>query len=85
MTIIKALKYEIAKSSERAIKKRSKQLKLTFLYKPVLNILNTSQYKKCSCVLTCLKSKMQILTYRPDFQNMQATGKKATKVANIWN
>ena len=28
---------------------------------------------------------MWILTYRPDLQNIQATGKKATKVANIWN
>ena len=46
MTILKALKYELAKSSEIA---RSKQLKLTLLYKPILNILNTFQYKQCSC------------------------------------
>ena len=56
MAIIKALKYEVAKSSEIA-KKWSKQLKLTFPYKPVLNILNESQYKQFSCILTCLKCK----------------------------
>ena len=55
MTIIKALKYEIAKSSEVA--KKSKQLNLAFSYMPVLNTLNTSQYKHCSCILTCLKCK----------------------------
>ena len=43
MTILKALKYEIVKSSEIA-KNRSKQLKFTFLYNHVLNILNTFQY-----------------------------------------
>ena len=44
MTIVNSVKYEIAKSSKTA-KKRSWQLKLTLLYKPVLNILNASGYK----------------------------------------
>ena len=70
MTIIKDLKYEIAKSSE--ITKKSKQLNLAFPYKSVLNTLNTSQYKQCSCILTFLK-------YRPDLQNLQATRKKPQK------
>ena len=56
MTFLKALKYKIAKSSK--IAKKSKQLKLTFLYNQVLNILNTCQYKPCSYILKHLKFKV---------------------------
>ena len=59
MAILKAFKYEIAKSSEMA--KSIKKLKLTFLYKLVLNLLNTFQYKQCWCILMCVKCKASLI------------------------
>ena len=37
------------------IAKKKQTAEINLFYKPVLNILNTFQYKQCSCFLKCMK------------------------------